>query len=316
MFKYTARPAAALVLAQLAAVAAGGAMSAISKPPPLRGRMVDIGGRRLHIVCDGPETDRPTVIFESGAFGFSADWGVVQERLARHGVHSCAYDRAGLGRSDPGPKPRDGLAVTRDLEALLLNAREPGPYILVGHSMAGLYLRIFAARNPGKMKGIVLVDAATPEASRNRLVRRWIGGFMVASNWAARGSQLGLFKPFSPIFGDKIGLTPQASAEKRHVFKSVHHNQWAAEEVSHWIKTAKQAEAAGGYDPDWPVAVVTAGPVGGRRAWKTMQVAPARTSKHPYVANVAEAGHASVLGERHADAIVKAILFVREAAKP
>lgn len=315
MFKHAVRPAAAIVLALLAAVAVGGAMSAASKPPPLRGRMVDIGGRRLHIVCKGPEHDSPTVLFEAGAFGFSADWGVVQDRLAARGVRSCAYDRAGLGRSDPGPKPRDGLAVARDLEALLLNAREPGPYILVGHSMAGLYARIFAARNPGQVKGIVLVDAATPEASRNPAARSWIGGFMTASNLAATGAQLGLFKPFSSIFGDKIGLTPDASAEKRDVFKTVRHNQWAAEEVSHWIDTAKEAEAAGTYDPDWPVAVVTAGPTSGREGWKAMQSAPARASRRPYVVNVGEASHTTVLGEHYGDAVVQAVLFVREAAR-
>lgn len=315
MFTHTARPAAALSLALLAAVAVGGAVSAFRTPPPLRGRMIDIGGRRLHIVCRGPQQDGPTVLFEAGAFGFSADWGVVQERLAMHGVRSCAYDRAGLGRSDPGQKPRDGLAVVRDLETLLLQAHEPGPYILVGHSMAGLYARLFAARNPGEVRGVVLVDAVTPEASDNAVVRGWIGGFMAASKWAAAGASLGLFKPVAPIFGDKIGLTGEAAAEKRHIFTLGAHNRWAAEEVSHWPDAARQAREAGTYDPEWPVAVVTAGPSRGREGWKRMQAAPARASKHPYVVNVAQARHASVLGDRYADAVVKAILFVRGAAR-
>lgn len=276
--------------------------------------MVDIGGRRLHIVCKGPEHDSPTVIFESGAFGFSADWAEVQDRLSAHGVHSCAYDRAGLGRSDPGPKPRDGLAITRDLEALLQHADVPGPYILVGHSMAGLYVRIFAAQHPDQVKGVVLVDATTAEATRDPIFRGWVGGFMQASRLAAETARLGLFRPLSPIFGDKIGLSPQASAEKRHAFASVHHNQWAAEEVSHWIDAAKQAQAAGKYDPNWPIAVVTAGPMKGRERWKAEQASPAAASKHPYVINVPRAGHATLLGDRFADNIVKAILFVRGAA--
>lgn len=285
-----------------------------SKSPPLRGRMVDIGGRRLHVVCKGPEHGGPTVLFEAGAFGFSADWAEVQDRLAAHHIRSCAYDRAGMGRSDPGPKPRDGLAVVRDLETLLSKVDEPGPYILVGHSMAGLHVRLFAARNPDKVKGAVLVDAVTPEASRHPTFRRWVGSFMQASNLAAFGARLGLFKPFSPIFGDKIGLKPEAAAEKRHAFTSVHHNQWAAEEVSRWIDAARQAEAAGKYDPSWPVAVVTAGPMSGRERWKAEQASPAAASRHPYVVNVARAGHASLLGRRYADAVVKAVLFVRGAA--
>jgi len=277
--------------------------------------MIDIGGRRLHVVCRGPEQGSPTVLFEAGAFGFSADWGVVQERLAMHGVHSCAYDRAGLGRSDPGPKPRDGLAVVRDLETLLVQAHVPGPYIFVGHSMAGLYARLFAARNPGEVKGVVLVDAVTPEASDNTTVSGWIRGFIAASKWAATGASLGLFKPAAPIFGDKIGLTGDAAAEKRHIFTLAAHNRWAAEEVSHWPDAARQAREAGSYDPNWPVAVVTAGPLQGREGWKRMQAAPARASKHPHIVNVAKAGHASLLGDRYADAVVKAIMFVRGAAK-
>lgn len=289
-------------------------MSAMNAPPPLRGRMVDIGGRSLHVVCKGPAHDGPTVLCEAGAFGFSADWAEVQDRLAAHHIRSIAYDRAGMGRSDPGPKPRDGLAVVRDLETLLERAGEVGPYILVGHSMAGLYVRIFAARNPDKVTGVVLVDAATAEASRHPTFRSWIGGFIQASNLAAQAARFGLFKPFSPILGDKIGLKPEAAAEKRHAFASVHHNQWAAEEVSRWVDTAKQAEAAGGYDQHWPIAVVTAGPVRGRESWKAEQASPAMASKHPYMANVSRAGHANVLGRRYADAVVKAILFVRGAA--
>jgi len=276
--------------------------------------MVDIGGRSLHIVCRGPEHDSPTVLFESGAFGFSADWAEMQDRLAAHHIHSCAYDRAGLGRSDPGPKPRDGLAIVSDLEALLEKADETGPFILVGHSMAGLHVRLFASRNPDKVKGVVLVDAVTAEATRHPTFRGWVGSFQQASNMAAAGARLGLFKPFSPIFGDKIGLKPEASAEKRHVFASIHHNQWAAEEVSRWIDAAKQAEAAGAYDPRWPVAVVTAGPMRGRELWKAEQASPAAASRHPYIVNVSRAGHASLLGRRYAEAIVKAILHVRGAA--
>ncbi|MGE5567020.1 MAG: alpha/beta fold hydrolase [Parcubacteria group bacterium] len=285
-----------------------------SNAPPLRGRMVDIGGRRLHIVCKGAEHAGPTVLCEAGAFGFSADWAEVQDQLATHHIRSCAYDRAGLGRSDPGPRPRDGLAIVSDLEALLRAAREPGPFILVGHSMAGLHVRLFAARNPDKVKGVVLVDAVTAEATRHPTFRSWVGGFQRASTLAAHGARFGLFKPFSPIFGDKIGLKSEAAAEKRHVFASVHHNQWAAEEVSHWIDAARQAEAAGAYDPTWPVAVVTAGPMRGRELWKAEQASPAITSRHPYVVNVSRAGHANLLGERYAQAIVKAILFVRGAA--
>jgi pimeloyl-ACP methyl ester carboxylesterase len=312
MLNLVTRGLAGLGLALLVFIALGGLMSAASSPP-LRGRMIDIGGRALHMVCAGPADGRPVVILEAGAFGLSADWGAVQAKLATHGVRSCAYDRAGLGRSDPGPRPRDGLAIAGDFEKMLSASGEPGPYIYVGHSMAGLYARLFAGRNPDKVAGLVLVDAATPEAADLPRARQFISSFSAASRIAGWGASAGLFKPVSPWMGDRIGLPPEAAVDKRRAFASGPHNRWAAEEVAQWMAASAQAAALPPFDPDWPVAVVTAGPAAGREAWKTFQTAPARASSRPYVANIDAAGHATLLGEGFADEIVKAVLFVRDA---
>jgi pimeloyl-ACP methyl ester carboxylesterase len=250
-------------------------------------------------------------MMEAGAFGLSADWGAVQARLAARGIRSCAYDRAGLGRSDPGPNPRDGLAVAADFEAMLAASREPGPYIYVGHSMAGLYARLFAGRNPDQVAGLVLVDAATPAAADIPLASKWIGRFATASRVAGWGASIGLFKPVSPWMGDRIGLPPEAAREKRRAFASGAHNRWSAREVEQWMAASKQAGALPPFDPSLPVAVVTAGPEAGREQWKAVQTAPARASTRGYVRHVDGAGHASLLGETFADEIVKAVLFVR-----
>lgn len=313
MLKFAARGAAGLTLAVLVLIALGGLMSAASHPP-LRGRMIDVGGRSLHMVCAGPKDGRPVVVMEAGAFGLSADWGAVQAGLAAEGVRSCAYDRAGLGRSDPGPAPRDGLAVAGDFEKMLEASGEPGPYIYVGHSMAGLYARLFAGRNPDKVAGLVLVDAATPEAADSPVARTWIGRFAAVSRWAGYGASAGLFKIISPWMGDRIGLPPEAAGDKRAAFASGAHNRWSGREVGEWMTASEQAAAAGPYDPALPIAVVTAGPEKGREDWKKVQTAPARASAHGYIEHVAGAGHATLLGETHAQEIVKAVLFVRDAA--
>jgi len=114
-------------------------------------------GRRLNIRCVGEGS--PTVVFESGFSAWSSAWGKVQARLAPV-TRSCAYDRAGSGFSDPGPLPRDGEAIARDLDRGLRAAHIKGPYVLVGHSAGGLYQRLFAARRRREVVGMVFVDSS------------------------------------------------------------------------------------------------------------------------------------------------------------
>jgi pimeloyl-ACP methyl ester carboxylesterase len=282
----------------------------------MRGEWADIGGgRRLHVIREGQANTGPSVLFEPGAFGTSADWGAVQPLAVARGYRTLAYDRAGLGQSDPGPEPRDGLAIVGDLERLLAAVGEGGPFLLVGHSMAGLYLRLFANRNPRQVIGLVLVDATTPEATEVPLIRQFVTQFVNASGLASFGASLGLYGPLAgTALGDKIGLPPEASAEKRRAFASARHNRTAAAEVRQWLATAEQAKATGPLDPDWPVAVVTAGPGHRRLGLKAMQDAPARLSRHGRAETVEKAGHATLLGLKFANRIADAIDFVRDAA--
>jgi pimeloyl-ACP methyl ester carboxylesterase len=285
-------------------------------PANMRGEMIDIGGRRLHLIGEGPKGERPSVLLEAGAFGISADFGVVQERLAAQGWRALSYDRAGLGLSDPGPEPRDGLAVVGDLEKLLAAAHEAGPFILVGHSMAGLYLRLFANRNPGKVVGLVLVDAATPESTDTPMGRQFVSQFAAASRMAAFGARLGLYGPLAGTsLGDKIGLTPTASAEKRRAFASARHHRWASAEVDQWLATAEQAKASGPLDPRWPVAVIVAGSRRSRAMMNPLRTAPAHQSARGYAASVEGASHTTMLGLKYADAIVRGVDHVGEASK-
>ena len=290
-----------------------GAMTAAGERQPPRGRYVDIGGRSLRIVCEGPEGPGPTVILEAGAFGFSADWAVVQQKLAEQGVRSCAYDRAGLGYSDPGPAPRDGVGVAEDLEKLLVAADVKPPYVLVGHSMAGVRIWLFYARNRAKTAGLVFVDAATPYIVNRRESDPLLNGFSTLSRLAGLGASTGVLKAFG-FMGDTIGLPPEPAAEKRWAFGDAAHNNNAVQEVLLWRKAAEQAVDAGPLDPDLPVAVITAGH-GDGGPWREVYADPARRARHGYATDIASASHANLLGFRHAAEIVKAIDFVLSAAQ-
>ena len=124
---------------------------------PQIGRSVDIGGRSLNIFCSG--SGNPAVIFDSGAGAAGYIWSDIQPEIAKL-TRACWFDRAGLGWSDDGPYPRSSSNMSRDLHTLLQRAGVPPPYVLVGHSLGGLNVRVYNGMYPRDVAGAVLVDAA------------------------------------------------------------------------------------------------------------------------------------------------------------
>ena len=129
---------------------------------PQPGRLVDVGGHRLHIWCTGEGS--PAVILESGLGGWSVDWGFVQPEVARV-TRVCSYDRAGMGYSDAGPSPRTARRIAHELAALVDRAGIAGPLVLVGASSGGLSVRMFASEHEERVAGLVLVDASHEDQS-------------------------------------------------------------------------------------------------------------------------------------------------------
>jgi len=117
---------------------------------------VDVGGYKLRLRCAGRGS--PVVVMDAGLGNTLDTWGEVAPKVASF-TRVCTYDRAGLGRSAPGPAPRTSLQIVTELETLLANARVDGPYVLVGHSFGGMNARLFAARFPEQTAGMVLVEA-------------------------------------------------------------------------------------------------------------------------------------------------------------
>jgi pimeloyl-ACP methyl ester carboxylesterase len=303
------------VLGSMLAVALALAQAAVAGPPPLRGEMIDIGGRRLRLLCQGPVSDQPLILLEAGLLGFASGWDAVQKKLAQAGLRSCAYDRAGLGYSDPGPEPRDGVAIVGDLEALLKAAHEPGPYVLVGHSMAGLHVRLFTARHPDLVRGLVLVDATSPELARSRWGRAFFHSYKPAGLVLDWLSWLRLLPLTTPWFGDPIGLDKPAHDEVVYFFADRRHEHWGAEETMQSWEAARETLAAGELDPDLPVvAIVRDHDDGARTPWGVARVDAATASRRGAIVSIDHSSHPALIGRDNAGLIVKAVISVLDLA--
>jgi len=123
--------------------------------PP--GKLIEIGGHKMHVNCTG--TGGLPVILEAGTGAFSIDWYLVQEEVAKFAT-VCSYDRAGHAWSELGPNPRTMKQAVYDLHRLLSTAGLQGPYVMVGHSLGGSLIRVFATEYPNDVAAMVLVDAS------------------------------------------------------------------------------------------------------------------------------------------------------------
>jgi pimeloyl-ACP methyl ester carboxylesterase len=144
---------------------------------PMPGQLIDVGGYKMHIDCTGAGS--PTVILDSGMGDGYLSWRKVQPQIAQL-TRVCSYDRAGFGYSDSSPKPRTSKVFAEELHTLLHNAGASPPYVLVGHSMGGYDVRLYAGIYRSEVAGMVLVDASHPDQQKrlpralNDLDATWI----------------------------------------------------------------------------------------------------------------------------------------------
>jgi pimeloyl-ACP methyl ester carboxylesterase len=127
---------------------------------------VPVGSVSLHIVCRGE--GEPVVVLDSGLGNDAQVWSAVQTDVAQT-TTVCAYDRAGLGASSAAPRPHTNLMMAEELRDLLRNAKLPSPYVLVGHSMGGVNVRLLSQAHPNAVAGMVLVDSM----SESQLTEFW-----------------------------------------------------------------------------------------------------------------------------------------------
>jgi pimeloyl-ACP methyl ester carboxylesterase len=274
---------------------------------PATGKLIDVGGHRLYLNCVG--SGGPTVVLEPGAGATSSQMGWIAPAVARD-TRVCVYDRAGRGRSEPADTPQDGSGIATDLHTLLHRAGETGPYVLAGHSFGGLYVRIFAARYPDEVAGLVLVDStASREPANSAVPEADAGRLPVLASLAAR---VGLARVLGRL--DLGTLPPLARQEAR---TDVAQANWVRSTVDEYLRGGASAQEAAALRDfaGKPLFVLTAGK-GGQPAKMTAQkqmLSLSTNSRHQVVAG---AGHTDlVLEEKYAASTAQAILAVVESVR-
>jgi pimeloyl-ACP methyl ester carboxylesterase len=186
---------ATVALGLTLSVAGGSARAqANGDPPPFDppGRMVDVGGWRLHLNCSGAAGTAPTVILVAGTGDFSVEWSLVQPKVADF-TRVCSYDRAGDGWSELGPHPRTIAQNVFELHLLLEKAGVRPPYVFAGQSYGALIARVFTSTYPTEVVGLLLVD----DGRLNMM--RFINGELKSLPETASGRPVPAVKTSNPL---------------------------------------------------------------------------------------------------------------------
>lgn len=182
-------------------------------PPP--GELVEFDGAVSHLDCAGEGS--PTVVLEAGlGVAGSRSWTDVQPGIASE-TRVCSYDRAGFLWSEPRKEPRDADRIARELHGLLEAASEPPPYVMVGHSIGGLLVRVYDDRYPDEVIGFVLVDPSHPEQF-DRYPEQ------VVEHRSRQEASLPpplLFRAWTFVGGFRLGRPPPENAVQAYLWRTV-----------------------------------------------------------------------------------------------
>jgi pimeloyl-ACP methyl ester carboxylesterase len=278
---------------------------------PMTGQLIDVGGHRLHLRCTG--SGSPAVVLQPGGGDMSSVMGWIAPAVADH-TRVCVYDRAGRGWSDPSDATQDGEQIATDLHTLLHRAHVPGPYVLAGHSFGGLYVRIFAARYPDEVAGLVLIDSTGAALPASTSAQSWgpddiLARASVLASTSARlgvGRLIGLvgYSSLPPQSGDEVRAKIATSTSLRS-------------SIDEFIQAnASEHEAASLVDfGDKPLVVLTAGS-GNDAASITAQKQTATLSTNSVHRVVEGATHPSLIMDQEdaavtAQAIIDVVSSVR-----
>ena len=269
--------------------------------PPL-GQMVDVGGYRLHLNCTG--TGSPTVVIDAGLGGWSLTWNSIQEGVAKT-TRVCTYDRAGMGYSEASPLPRTAKHFAYELHTLLERASVEGPYVMVGHSLGGLTVRIFAHAYPTEVAGLVLIDSMSP-----RQMTQPSADIAPQTSYQPSAFSLPFFLGrigLVRLLAEPLGLIQHLPAETQPAYAAFavtpQTTQTFVDEFSNIQVSLAQAGAVSSFG-DLPLIVLTAA-LNPQANWQTMQSELLLLSSHSQQMMV-DSGHE--IETDHPEAAVAAIV--------
>ena len=228
------------------------------KKYPATGKMYDIGDYKLHLTCTGEGS--PTVLLEAGSSSPGLTWSLVQSEIEK-ATRVCSYDRAGYGYSESAKVPHPPQQVASDLHALLKAAEVPGPYIMVGHSAGGVYVRAYASKYPSEVVGMVLVDSSH-EGENLILPPEWVKLNQTQNTMMAACrvmSPFGLMRLSHMFDAAKAGVSMdrQVGAAYLAATYQARFCQVSAEEIAALAATPFQPDTPGSLG-DMPLIVLTA----------------------------------------------------------
>jgi pimeloyl-ACP methyl ester carboxylesterase len=306
------------VIALLALASIGGGYETVREAAdaqayPMPGRLIDVGEHSLHLNCTGSGT--PTVVLEPGGGEMSSALGWIAPTVARD-TRVCVYDRAGRGWSEAADTRQDGGQIATDLHTLLQRGNVPGPYVLAGHSFGGLYVLSFAARYPGEVAGMVLVDSTAPAAAATPGPISPDGTAYDIMNRASAllsaSARLGLGRLYGRF--DYGSLPQQSRNEARASAATARQLRSTIDEYIQASTSMEQAASLSDFDAK-PLAVLTAGS-GSAPGWSASQNALAALSTNSVHRVVDGATHASLISdERDSAATTQAILDVVDSVR-
>jgi pimeloyl-ACP methyl ester carboxylesterase len=285
---------------------------------PPAGNLVDAGGVRLHLLSRRTGRPGPTVVFESGMASPLEVWSWVQDAVSVH-APTVAYDRAGIGRSTPGPRPRTAARTVAELRAALAAAGHRPPYVLVAHSYGGLLVRHFASAHPDEVAGLVMADVTHPD-QLSRSPRQQLG--MTAVEQYLRDAEfkavLGILRHTATAERLKIsGLPPDRRASALAASRGRRLWTGSIAEFEAWTRHVNAEVRAGSLRSDVPVAVLVAEQTHDEDpAHLALQREIADLSTSSDLRMVPGADHFSLLMQSdHAAQVTTAVLDVLDAAR-